>query len=116
MGGDRVDARGAIAFATRTPGFNAKTWLDGSGMPHSEALRLTERIRRLDFGHMEIAYTCEDQKAFTAPWSATVKFELQPGTKLLEHQCENDKWQAAGGSAPSRAFDASGGLAAGPSG
>jgi hypothetical protein len=83
-------------FVVTTTGFNDKTWLDGSGTPHSEALRLTERMRRLDFGHMEIAYTFEDPKAFTAPWSATVRFELQPDTELLDHQCENDKWQASG--------------------
>src|SRR2546422_11730720 len=35
-------------------GYNDRTWLLG-GYPHTEALRMTERFRRTDFGHMEIA-------------------------------------------------------------
>lgn len=78
-------------FAVTTVGFNDQTWLDGSGTPHSEQLRLTERFRRLDFGHMEIEYTFDDPKAFTKPWSTKVNFQLLPDTELLEHQCENEQ-------------------------
>ena len=46
------------------------------------------------YGRMELAYTFDDPQAFTRPWSATVRFDLQPDTELLEHQCENDKWRA----------------------
>jgi len=45
-------------------GFNDRTWLDATGHPHSESLRVTERIRRPDIGHLEIAETLEDQKAY----------------------------------------------------
>src|SRR5579862_1917570 len=41
-------------------GFNDRTWLDGDGHPHSEALRVTERLRRPDFGHLELVRTIED--------------------------------------------------------
>ena len=82
-------------FVVTTAGFNDQTWLDGSGLPHSEELRLTERFRRFDYGHMEIDYTFEDPKAFTRPWSTTVKFELQVDTDLMDHQCENQKWSGA---------------------
>jgi len=44
---------------------------------------------------MEIDYTFEDPKAFTRPWSTTVKFELQVDTDLMDHQCENQKWSGA---------------------
>ena len=74
-------------------GFNDRTWLDGSGTPHSEELRLTERLTRPRFGRMDIEYTFEDPKAFTRKWSAKVGFDLQADTELLEHQCENDKWK-----------------------
>ncbi len=30
-------------------GFNDRTWLDTSGHPHTEALRMTERYRRTNF-------------------------------------------------------------------
>ena len=80
-------------FVIETAGFNDKSWLDAGGTPHSEALRTTERLRRTDFGHMEITFTFDDPKTFTKPWSATVKFNLLPDTELLEHHCDNEKWQ-----------------------
>jgi hypothetical protein len=79
-------------FVVDTTGFNDKSWLDAGGTPHTEALRTTERLRRTDFGHLEITFTFDDPKTFTRPWSTTVKFILLPDTELLEHHCDNEKW------------------------
>jgi hypothetical protein len=79
-------------FVIDSAGFNDKSWLDASGTPHTEALRTTERLRRTDFGHMEIQFLFDDPKAFTRPWTATIRFNLLPDTELLEHQCDNEKW------------------------
>src|SRR6266545_270960 len=38
-------------------GFNEKTWLSRYGQAHTEALRVTERYRRADFGHMKVEVT-----------------------------------------------------------
>lgn len=81
-------------FVIETAGFNDKSWLDAGGTPHTEALRTTERLRRIDVGHMEITFTFDDPKTFTRPWSATVRFNLLPDTELLEHHCDNEKWVA----------------------
>jgi hypothetical protein len=72
-------------------GFNDRTWLDLSGTPHSDAFHLTERYRRLDFGHLEIQFTFDDVKFYTRPWSATVRFELVADSELIEYVCENEK-------------------------
>lgn len=75
-----------------TTGFNDKTWLDGLGHPHTEAMRTTERYRRLDFGHMEIQITIDDSKAYAQPWTATIGAELLTNTDLIEYVCvENEK-------------------------
>jgi len=75
-----------------TTGFNGKTWLDQAGHPTTEALHVTERIRRRDFGHLEIQTTIDDSKAYTKPWSATEVMDLQPDTELMEFACnENEK-------------------------
>jgi hypothetical protein len=81
-------------FTIRTSGFNDKSWLDAGGTPHTEALKTTERIRRTDFGHMEIEFTFDDPKTFTRPWSASVKFNLLTDTDLLEFHCDNEQWTA----------------------
>ena len=79
-------------FVVETAGFNDKSWLDAGGTPHTEALRTVERLRRIDFGHMEIEFTFDDPKTFTKAWSTKVRFNLLPDTDLLEHHCDNEKW------------------------
>jgi hypothetical protein len=81
----------ANAFVVTTSGFNDRSWLDDTGHPHGEALRTTERFRRIDFGHMEMQVTIDDPQMYLAPFTATVRFDLQPDTELLENICENEK-------------------------
>ena len=50
-------------------GFNDQGWLDSSGHPQTESLRLTERLRRRDFGHMDYEITVDDPKVFTRPFT-----------------------------------------------
>jgi hypothetical protein len=73
-------------------GFNDKTWLDQVGHPLSDALHVTERFRRKDFGHMELEITIDDPKAYTKPWTVKQDPVLVPDTELLEFICnENEK-------------------------
>ena len=73
-------------------GFNNRSWLDRSGHPHSEAMRVTERFRRLDFGHMEIQITIDDPITYQRPLVFTQAEQLLPDTELLEHFCtDNEK-------------------------
>src|SRR6266852_1092001 len=74
-----------------TAGFNDQSWLDIEGHPHTEALRITERFRRRDFGHMDFEMTIDDPKAFTRPFSLKIDKVLTPDTDLLESVCENDR-------------------------
>ena len=83
-------------FVIETTGFNDKSWLDAGGTPHTEALRTTERFRRVDYGHMDAEFTFDDPKTFTRTWSTTVKFILLPDTDLLESHCDNNKWNPVG--------------------
>ncbi len=78
-------------LVVESAGFNDKTYIDGEGLPHSEDLRITERYRRPDFGHMVIDFTFTDPKNYERPWTATVPFNLMPDTELNEHLCENEK-------------------------
>ena len=78
-------------LVVESAGFNDKTYLDGEGLPHSEDLRITERYRRPDFGHLVIEFTFDDPKNYERPWSATINFDLMPDTELIEHLCENEK-------------------------
>ena len=73
-------------------GFNGQSWLDYAGHPQTDALRLTERLSRRDFGHMRIQITIDDRKAYTMPWTVTEEYLFLPDADLLEEVClENEK-------------------------
>ena len=75
-----------------TIGFNDRSWLDARGTPHSEEMRVEERFRRRDYGHMDLKITITDPKTFTRPITFDVVLDLMPDTDLLEHYCaENEK-------------------------
>lgn len=74
-----------------TTGFLNDGWLDVAGHPSTAALHITERVRRPDFGHLEIDFMIDDPGAYTKPWTLPMTFSLMPDTELIEHICENDK-------------------------
>lgn len=79
-------------LVVETVGYNDRTWLDLAGHPHTEALRVTERFRRLDTGRMQLQMTFDDPKTYTRPWTIKVDVNLIPDTELLEFVCnENEK-------------------------
>jgi hypothetical protein len=81
-------------LVVETSGFNDKTWLDTEkGLPATEALHVTERFQRTNFGNLEIQATIDDPKAYTKPWTTTIqRARLQLGTEILEFICnENEK-------------------------
>jgi hypothetical protein len=84
----------ADAFVVRSSGYNGRAWLDTDGRPTSDALKVTERFRRKDFGHMDLEITVDDVKTYTAPWTIMVPLTFQADTELLEYVCnENNKYQ-----------------------
>ena len=82
-------------FVVETAGFNDKTPLDLLGHPHSEALRITERYRRRDFGHLDVEMTFDDPKVYTKPFTIKVPHDLLADADIFESFCgENEKDRA----------------------
>jgi hypothetical protein len=71
-------------------GYNDRTWLDHGGHPHTQALRVTERYRRPDFGHLQIAMTLSDPAVYARPWTISLRASLAADTELLEDVCNED--------------------------
>ena len=82
-------------FVIESAGFNGKPWLDQAGYPASDALRITERFRRRDYGHMEMEMVIDDRKMYTKPWSIFAEFIIQTDTELLEFICEENEKDSA---------------------
>jgi len=79
-------------LVVQTIGFKDDLWLDANGNPLGSAAKLTERIRRPNFGMLEVEMTIDDPTFYTAPWSVTVKQPLVIDSELLDYYClENEK-------------------------
>ena len=72
-----------------TVGLADTTLLNTTGLPHSERLHLTERIRRiLDGTVLEIEFTIDDPTAYSKPWKATSYFKRDPAAQIMEYNCD----------------------------
>ncbi len=78
-------------LVVETAGLNDLTWLDTSGTPHSDSLRVTERIRRTAQDTMEIEFSFNDEKTFTRPWGDKKTYQLRTDWQLMENTgyCED---------------------------
>src|ERR1051326_6112650 len=78
-------------LVVNSAGFNDLGWLDVGGHPQTESLRITERLRRRDVGHLEYEMTIDDPKAFTKPFTLRADKTLVPDSVLLEDICDNER-------------------------
>ena len=76
----------------QTIGFRDDLWLDANGNPLTDAGKMTEKIRRPNFGMLQIEITIDDPKAYTAPWTVTLNQPIVLDSELLDYYClENEK-------------------------
>jgi hypothetical protein len=64
--------------------FNAATFLDDSGLPHSEKLQVTERLTLKTPEELENRITITDPETFTRPWETVLIFRKLPGTRVAD--------------------------------
>jgi len=87
----------ADTLVVESAGFNDRTWLDRAGHPHSEKLRVTERFRRVDFGHVQYQITFDDPEILTKPLTLSLPVSYQADTDMLENVCnENNRSRLVG--------------------
>jgi hypothetical protein len=79
-------------LVVETGGMSDGLWLDANGAPSTDAAKITERFRRVNYGRMELAITVDDPKAYTKPWTVKVNEIIQPDTEMMDYFClENEK-------------------------
>jgi hypothetical protein len=74
-----------------TIGVRNDTWIDWNGSVLTEAARVREQMRRPDFGHLDIQVTVDDPKAYTKPWTVTLKERIVVDTDLIDEICLEDE-------------------------
>ena len=91
--GDSIGKWEGDSLVVDTIGFNDKTWLDGGGIPHSTALHVVERIRRIDHDTLVDQFTIDDPMAYTKAITVQQVYKLKPDWEIHEYVCEeNNKY------------------------
>jgi len=93
--GDSVGRWEGDTLVVDVIGFNDRTWLQGTGTFHSEALHLTERFTRIDKDQINYQATMEDPNVFTKPWTIHNTIMLRQDTRIREAVCAENNVDAA---------------------
>ena len=75
------------ALVVRTIGVSDVTLLDASGLPHSDEMVLTERLRVLADGRLEDRIAIDDPSTFTQPWETALYFHRDAAARVTDDVC-----------------------------
>jgi len=79
-------------LVVQTEGFRDNLWIDMNGSPMSSAAKMTERMRRPNYGNLEIDLTIDDPKTYTRPFTVHLVQNIEVDTELVDEFChENEK-------------------------
>jgi hypothetical protein len=76
-----------------TIGVRDDTWIDWNGSVLTESAKVREEITRPDYGHLDIKVTVDDPKAYTKPWTVTLRERIVVDAELIDEIClENEQF------------------------
>jgi len=78
-------------LVVESSGYNARFWFSNGGLPHTEALRLTERFSRPDFDTLKYEVTVDDPLTYTRRWTAEWTVAWVDGEEIAERFCEDHR-------------------------
>ncbi len=78
-------------LVVETTGFRDDVWLDVNGSPLTSTGKMTERMRRVNYGTLETLVTIEDPKAYTKPFTVRIMHRIMPNTELIEFICNENE-------------------------
>jgi Family of unknown function (DUF6152) len=81
---------GKDALVVESVGFNERFWMSAGGLPHTEALKLTERFSRPDFNTLKYEVTVDDPRTYLKPWSGGWTVRWVPDEDMQEYFCEEN--------------------------
>ena len=73
-----------------TVGFNERFWMGAGGLPHTEALHLTERFSRPNLNTLRYDVTVDDPRTYTRPWNAGWTLQWTADRDIEEYFCEDN--------------------------
>jgi hypothetical protein len=89
--GDSIGHWEGDTLVVDTIGLTDRTTIDQVGMPHSDALHVVERFRRVSQDYIDLVVTIDDPKTFTRTWTAETAFKAVTQGRIEEDVCENNR-------------------------
>ena len=74
-----------------TRGFNEDFWFTNGGLPHSDQLKLIEKLSRPNLDTLKYDLTVDDPGAYTRPWSASWTLRWVAGKEMPRHLCQENR-------------------------
>ncbi|HLQ89136.1 MAG TPA: hypothetical protein VK148_03750 [Xanthobacteraceae bacterium] len=76
-------------LVVETAGFNERTFLDATGLPHGDAMRTIERIRKTA-KELEILITIHDPEMYERDWQARFVYQERNDMRIEEYACNDN--------------------------
>jgi hypothetical protein len=74
-------------LVVESAGFNDKTFVDATGAPHTDEMRTSERIRKINPNQLEIVITVHDPQYYTRDWQARFVYTQRNDVRIEDYVC-----------------------------
>jgi len=75
-------------LVVQSVGFNDRTFLDATGLPHSDEMRVTERLRKTG-DQLEDVVTIHDPEFYSRDWQTRFVYRLRNDVRLEDYACND---------------------------
>jgi hypothetical protein len=75
-------------LVVESTGFNERTFLDATGLPHSDEMRTFERIRKVG-NQLEDIITIHDPAMYAGDWQARFVYDARDDVRLEDYACND---------------------------
>lgn len=75
-----------------TVGLSESFWLDRQGTPHTDKLRMTEKLTRTDYNTMKYEVTIDDPATYTRAWTSGFNLRWVANSELFEYICQDNNF------------------------
>ena len=102
------DSRGhweGNTLVIETTNFTDRIAATGGGVRYSEAMKMTERITRIDPEMIEFQMRVDDPKTYVAPWTLRMTLTSQPGYEIYEYGCHEGNRSVPNSLSGERAYE-----------
>ena len=66
-----------------------ETFLDSTGLPHSDEMVTTERVRKISANQLEDVVTIHDPKMYTKDWQAHFVYNQRNDIRIEDYSCND---------------------------